>query len=415
MSQAPTGTEEAASPRLARRRTGGNAREPTRQRSRRGRVGWMAGAGLAALVALGAACVWWGRPHVTWRLRRSDNELVVALASGEGPLAGWLRSGSHVQVGGHRGTSLALHLRAGTTNRVTATVTSLWSTTTRITVRVPPEPAVVSTTVAADHVTLRFSMPVTPRNAPCGLTGGAREVTTLSFPRGANACSGSVEVVARSGEQAQILVSVAAVPPPPMLAPAPPSSTPAPVISFGPPDHGAFYITIDDGTYPDLQVLALMQRNHLPVTAFLVVNIAAEHLDYWRAFAAAGGDIEDHTVSHPSLPGLSEAAAENQWAGAAKSVSTWFGTTPALGRPPYGSVNQTVQVAASQAGLRYVVLWSASMYQGALSTYDGKPLRAGEIVILHWIPGLYSSLVQLLNIASAQGLHPAPLAASLAP
>ena len=374
----------------------------------------MAGAGLAVLVALGAACVWWGRPHVAWRLRRSDNELVVALASGEGPLAGWLRSGSQVQVGGHRGTSLALHLRAGTTDRVTATVTSLWSTTMRITVRVPPEPAVVSTTAAADRVTLRFSMPVTPRNAPCGLTGGAHEITTLSFPRGATTCSGTVEVVARSGEQAQILVSVPAVPPP-MLALAPPSSTPAPVISFGPPDHGAFYITIDDGTYPDLQVLALMQRTRLPVTAFLVADIAAEHLDYWRAFAAAGGDIEDHTVSHPSLTGLSEAAAENQWAGAATSVSAWFGTTPALGRPPYGSVNQTVQVAASEAGLRYVVLWSASMYQGALSTYDRKPLRAGEIVILHWIPGLYSSLVQLLNIASAQGLHPAPLATSLAP
>jgi len=103
-----------------------------------------------------------------------------------------------------------------------------------------------------------------------------------------------------------------------------------------------------------------------------------------------------------------------QWAGAAESVTAWFGTTPA--RPPYGSVNQTVQVAASQAGLRYAVLWSASLCQGAFSAYDDrKPLRAGEIVILHWIPGLYSSLVQLLNLASAQGLHPAPLATSLAP
>jgi len=376
----------------------------------------VAGAGLTVLVALGAVCVWWGRPHVTWRFGRSDNQLVVALASGDGPLAGWLRSASNLQVDGHRGPHVALSLQAGATNRVTATVTSLWSTATRITVRVPPEPAVVATTVAADRVTLRLSMPVTPRSTPCGLTGGARDVTTLSFPRGTKACVGQVEVVARSGEQAQIPVSVPAVPPPPpVLAPAPPSSTPAPVISFGPPDNGAFYITIDDGTYPDLAVLDMMQRTHLPVTAFLVANIAAEHLDYWRAFAAAGGDIEDHTVSHPSLPGLSEAAAEGQWAGAAQSVNAWFGTTPVLGRPPYGSVDQTVQVAASEAGLRYVVLWSASMYQGVLSTYDGKPLRAGEIVILHWIPGLYSSLVQLLNIASAQGLHPAPLATSLAP
>jgi hypothetical protein len=50
-----------------------------------------------------------------------------------------------------------------------------------------------------------------------------------------------------------------------------------------------------------------------------------------------------------------------------------------------------------------------------LTTYHGRPLRAGEIVILHWIPGLYQSLVRLLAIASAQGLHPAPLVASLSP
>jgi hypothetical protein len=72
-----------------------------------------------------------------------------------------------------------------------------------------------------------------------------------------------------------------------------------------------------------------------------------------------------------------------------------------------------VQVTAGQAGLRYVVLWSASMYNSKLTTYDHGPLRAGEIVILHWVPGLYDSLVRLLQIASARGLHPAALPASL--
>jgi hypothetical protein len=53
------------------------------------------------------------------------------------------------------------------------------------------------------------------------------------------------------------------------------------------------------------------------------------------------------------------------------------------------------------------------MYNSQLTTYDGRPLRAGEIVILHWIPGLYDSVVRLLSIASALGLHPAPLLAGL--
>jgi peptidoglycan/xylan/chitin deacetylase (PgdA/CDA1 family) len=372
-------------------------------------------------MGLVAAGLVWGRPHVTWRLRRSDNHLVLTLASGRGPFAGWLRSRSHLSVGRHHGDrQVILTLAAGKTSRLNAQVTSLWATTVPIVVRVPPKPMLVATSVSAGTLTLRFSMPVTPRNATCGLPEGTSGVTTLSLPRGTSPCSGTLEVVARSGERAQIPVSVPALPPPVLapapsvLAPAPSSSGPAPVLSIGPPDNGAFYITIDDGTYPDLQVLALMQRTRLPITAFLVSNVAAEHLDYWRSFVAAGGDIEDHTISHPRLSGLSEAAAEAQWAGAARAFKNWFGTAPVLGRPPYGSISQSVRVAASQAGLRYVVLWSASMYQSQLSTYDGRPLRAGEIVILHWIPGLYQSLVQLLNIAATQGLHPAPLATGLA-
>ena len=378
---------------------------------------WLGGSGLALVLGLGAAGVVWGRSHLTWHLRISDNRVVVALASGRGPFAGWLLSTSHVSVDGHRAErEVFLTLAAGKTNRITAQVTSLWSTIVHITVRVPPEPALVDTSTAASGMTLRFSMPVTPRNAPCGLPAGEFWVTTLTFPRGTSTCSGVLGVVARSGERAQIPVSIPEVPAPVLPpVPSPPLSGPAPVLSFGPPDNGAFYITIDDGTYPDLQVLALMQRFRVPVTAFLVSNVAAEHLDYWRSFVAAGGDIEDHTVSHPSLTSLSEAGVEAQWAGAAQAFRNWFATPPTLGRPPYGAVNANVRTAASEAGLRDVVLWSASMYQSQLTTYDGRPLRAGEIVILHWIPGLYQSLVQLLGIASAQGLHPAPLASSLAP
>ena len=398
-------------------RTRGRARSsPDRRRVR----WWLVGAGLALVVSLGVAGVVWGRPHVCWHLRRSDNRLVVDLASGRGPFAGWLLSASHVSADAHRGQRrVVLTVAAGKTSRVTADVTSLWSTTVQIVVRVPPRPALVSTNITAGTVTLQFSMPITPRNAPCGLPAGAAGVSTLTFPRGPSPCSGTLDLVARSGEQAHLSVSIPPVtspPPAPVVVPTPasPSSGPVPAINFGPPDSGAFYITIDDGAYPDPQVLDLMQRTHLPITAFLVSNVAAQHLDYWRSFVAAGGDIEDHTIAHPNLSSLSETAAEAQWAGAARTLHRWFGTTPTLGRPPGGATNTSVRTAASQAGLRYVVLWSASMYQGQLTTYDGRPLRAGEIVILHWIPGLYQSLTQLLTIASAQGLHPAPLAASLA-
>lgn len=384
---------------------------------RRRWVRWCLGAaGLVPVLAgLAFGGVAWGRPHLTWRLHPLDNHLVLALASGGGPFAGWLLSGGTVAVGAHHRPEVTLTLPAGRTSRMVVSVTSVWSTRVRLAVRVPPAPALAGTSVAGNAVTLRFSMPVTVANTPCGLSGPATPVTMVTFTRATSACSGTLHLVARSGEQASISILVPAIPPPPPPPPpAVPSSVPAPVISFGPPGGGAFYITIDDGRYPDPEVLSLMQQTHVPITAFLVSNAAAENLDYWKAFVAAGGDIEDHTVSHPDLTKLSESADEAQWAGAARAFTAWFGTAPTLGRPPYGVVNTNVRIAASQAGLRDVVLWSASMYNGQLTTYDGRPLRAGEIVILHWIPGLYNSLVQLLAIASAQGLHPAPLVNSLA-
>lgn len=384
---------------------------------RRRWVRWCLGAAGLVLVLVGLTFggVTWGRPHLTWRLHRSDNHLVLALASGGGPFAGWLLSGGTVAVGVHHGPEVTLTLPAGRTSRMVVSVASVWSTRLRLAVRVPSAPAPVGTSVAANAVTLRLSMPVTVANTPCGLSRPATTATMVTFTRATSACSGTLHLVASSGEQASISILIPAIPPPPPPPPpAVPSSVPAPVISFGPPGGGAFYITIDDGWYPDPQVLTLMQQTHVPITAFLISNAAAEDLDYWKAFVAAGGDIEDHTVSHPDLTTLGESADEAQWAGAAQAFTAWFGPAPTLGRPPYGVVNTNVRIAASQAGLRDVVLWSASMYNGQLTTYDGRPLRAGEIVIFHWIPGLYNNLVQLLAIASAQGLHPAPLVDGLA-
>ena len=385
---------------------------------RRWLVGFLAATEVVLVVALATAGVTFGRARLSWNLRTSDNQLTVGVTGGQGPLAGWLLSESGVAVGELSGQELKLTLPAGETSRFKVVLMSLWSTDITLTIPVPPQPALLDTNVDAQTSTLRFSMPVTPLNAPCGLPEGASWVTTLTFPRGASWCSDILDLVARTGEEAHIPFFIPAVPPPPPperpVPPAPQSLGPAPVIYFGPSAGGAFYITIDDGKTPDSRVIDLMQQTHVPITTFLVSDWAAPYPDFWRSFQAAGGDIEDHTVSHPVMTTLSETADRAQWTGASQAFRNWFRTTPTLGRPPYGTFNRNVQIAAGQAGLRYVVLWSASMYNSKLTTYDHRPLRAGEIVILHWVPGVYESLVRLLQIAAAQGLHPAALLASLA-
>ena len=350
------------------------------------------GAAAAAAVLAGLA---WGRPHVVWNFRTADNRLTLGLAAGHGPFAAWLLSQSSVAASGHRGYHVLLGLRPGGTSRVTPTVISMWATASApVTVHVPPAPAITRRAITAASVAVQFSQPVTVDVAACRPSAAA--MATVRFLRGIRGCAGNVEVSAASGERTRLLVTV-------------PALSPDPVTYFGPTRRGAFYITIDDGWFPSEPVLRLMRARHVPITAFLISSAAAEHRGYWRSFQAAGGVIEDHTVTHPDLTKLPLAAATQQWADAARALHAWFGTAPTLGRPPYGGVNRDVLDAARLAGLRKVIMWSAVMAGGQLSTYDHRPLHAGEIVILHWVPGLYQDLSRLLHIASAKGLHPEPL------
>jgi hypothetical protein len=80
-----------------------------------------------------------------------------------------------------------------------------------------------------------------------------------------------------------------------------------------------------------------------------------------------------------------------------------------LGRPPYGAFNRKVEVAAARAGLEALAGWSATMSGNRIQTWNGKPLSPGEIVILHWDPGVGHQLTVLLAAIRALHLHPEPL------
>ncbi len=199
------------------------------------------------------------------------------------------------------------------------------------------------------------------------------------------------------------------------VAPPPPAATgpEVPVYYFGSPVHRQVYLTIDDGWYPSSAVLTLMRQDHLPITTFLIGRAAAEHLAFWRQFQSAGGVIEDHTWNHPDMAQLSQAAAAVEWARARIDFGRWFQTTPALGRPPYGDLSARVRAAAAQAGLRALVMWSVVVQPGRITTWNGRPIAPGEIVLLHWDPGLPTELRALVADLRRQHLTAAPLADGL--
>jgi peptidoglycan/xylan/chitin deacetylase (PgdA/CDA1 family) len=182
-----------------------------------------------------------------------------------------------------------------------------------------------------------------------------------------------------------------------------------PLYSFASPAGRAIYITVDDGWTPSRQVLAIMRQAHLPVTAFLIEQAAQRDLPYWRAFVQAGGTIGDHTVSHPNLTRLTLGQATAQWGRARRVLGRWLGRAPAMGRPPYGAFDPAVQAAAHRGGLTTLVGWSAVVDSDGIQTWDRKGLEPGEIVLLHWVPGLGQQMVALLAAIRAADLHPMPL------
>ncbi|CAA7602427.1 Glycoside hydrolase/deacetylase, beta/alpha-barrel [Acididesulfobacillus acetoxydans] len=191
------------------------------------------------------------------------------------------------------------------------------------------------------------------------------------------------------------------------------SGGPVQVIYNLPGKERVVYITMDDGWFPNEDIVKLMREYRIPVTTFLIEQAAREHAAFWHEFVSAGGRIEDHTFSHPFLTHLPPAAEESQIA-RPLAYFRQFGPVPDELRPPYGDFNSTVEQAAREAGIKYIVMWDAEMEQSKLTTVHKQGLQPGDIILLHWVPGVDREMLQLLNIIRAKNLGIADLSQTLA-
>lgn len=375
-------------------------------------------AAAGTLVGLGLVVAWIGQradaaaqaaPRVAWTLSAASNTVTIRLAPASSPLGRNVLAHSRIVVseGGKTWLSRAASGRGvirvpvppGTQTQLRVQVTGPKPVTQTLAVTVPPRLRVTMLRHTTAGLLIRTSGPLRhqPRRPLCG-TDQVRfpapdEVIVAESP---DPCRARLRLTARDGETATARVTVSALPE-------------TPLYSFASPAGRAVYITVDDGWTPSSQVLATMRKTHLPVTAFLIEQAARRNLAYWRAFAGAGGTIADHTVSHPNLTQLPLSGATFQWAQARLTLGRWLGTAPAMGRPPYGAFDRAVAAAAHRARLKALVGWSATVGSAGVRTWDGKPLAPGDIVLLHWVPGLGQQLTKLLAVIHERHLHPMPL------
>lgn len=201
-----------------------------------------------------------------------------------------------------------------------------------------------------------------------------------------------------------------------------PATTAAPTTTTIPPppavaprvDHivtndPVVFITIDDGWHPLPDVFAFLQARGAPVTAFLIAPIGARDADFYRQVVTLGGTVEDHTMHHRDLSKLSPDQQSAELCQAADLLGTTFGRRPTFARPPYGTENQSTDQVVGSCGMYATALWSAKYSNHELATAHPGGLRAGDIILMHWGPGLLQDLQDLFPRLDAAGLRPAPL------
>ncbi len=181
------------------------------------------------------------------------------------------------------------------------------------------------------------------------------------------------------------------------------------------------FITIDDGWFPNNKVLQLIKDERIPTTTFLIGYALREHKEFWKEYAKYGS-IQDHTVDHPFLTRISNREAVYQIKTDKHMIKDVTGSSPYMLRPPYGSYNKYVLDDAAKSGMRYLVMWSAEVPINRygyinepfrLETYDGKKLHGGEIILMHWDPGMYKEFKMLMRTIKEDGLKVGSLGAYL--
>jgi len=175
-------------------------------------------------------------------------------------------------------------------------------------------------------------------------------------------------------------------------------------------DDPVFFITIDDGLVDSPEVREVIERNQIPVTAFLTEYAVRDKTDYFESVTAYGGSVQNHTVVHGAL---NDPETDVKWeiCETQDRFEKQFGYRPWMLRPPYGAGPDDPEVLkyAEQCGINRIVLWNVVVTDDNEVEYWEPPIKAGDIVLLHWVDGLDVGLEKLLELGKAQGLTPASL------
>ncbi|MFZ3568682.1 polysaccharide deacetylase family protein [Streptomyces sp. BH097] len=158
-----------------------------------------------------------------------------------------------------------------------------------------------------------------------------------------------------------------------------------PVFTTVPTKDKVVFLTIDDGAEKDPRFLKMMSELRIPYTAFLTDAEVRPRYGYFKQMQARGVTLNNHTLHHPYLPGLSYARQKREICGMQDVIEEKYGKRPTLFRPPFGDYNQDTLRAAKACGIAYAPIWNAEAFVDRMDYREwDRSIHPGDILLTHF-------------------------------
>ena len=173
------------------------------------------------------------------------------------------------------------------------------------------------------------------------------------------------------------------------------------------------FITIDDGSDMPSDAQAVLERLQWPITSFILPNYLRAN-PQWFSSLGSVNDIGSHTARHTVLKGLSFSAQQKAICTGHQRVTSLVTSSVPYFRPPTGLYDNTTLKAAASCGITDILLWRVSVNGRTITTWGGN-IRAGDIILIHYVGSLAKSLRRVEKELHRLHLTPARLSDYLYP
>ncbi|MEU6193092.1 polysaccharide deacetylase family protein [Streptomyces sp. NPDC047061] len=183
-----------------------------------------------------------------------------------------------------------------------------------------------------------------------------------------------------------------------------------PVFTTIPTRKKVVFLTIDDGAEKDPDFLRMMDQLRIPYSAFLSNYLVKDDYGYFRRMQAEGHTLNNHTLTHPYLPGLTYEEQKHEICGMQEIMKREFGKAPTVFRPPYGNYNGDTLRAAKTCGIKYAPIWDEEVFVDHWEYREwDRALHPGDIVLTHfrgrndWDGTMVDDMRRFLNKVTRDG------------